>query len=385
MTTSTHSQLFSPVRLKGRELANRAVLAPMTRVSGTAEGHATAAMRDYYRDFAAGGFATLITEGIYTDEAYSQGYLGQPGLANDAQRDSWRPVVEAVHEQGGVFIAQLMHGGAQTQGNRFRDDTAGPSAVAPKGEQLGFYGGQGPYPVPREMSEADIEAVIAGFADAARRAREAGFDGVELHAANGYLLDQFLSTGFNRRSDRWGGSIEGRLALPRAVIRAVRDAVGEDFLVGIRLSQVKVTDPDYRWAGLDEADALLRGVAEEALDYVHLSDIDARAPAFEGTEKSLAALARERVGVPVIANGNLGDPALAEAVLTAGEADLVAVGKLALANRDWPRRVREGLPLTAMDFAMLAPHASLANEAQWRERNGVSATHSDTRETAAPA
>lgn len=376
---SQYPNLFKPGTLSGHSLANRLMLAPMTRTSAEADGRPTERMRDYYRDFARGGFSLLITEGIYTDERFSQGYDYQPGLANLAQQEAWQPIVEAVQAEGAKLVAQLMHGGAQTQGNRFVEDTAAPSAVAPKGEMLGFYGGEGPYPTPHPMSEADIQEAIAGFAAAAQRAQAAGFDGVELHGANGYLIDQFISEYFNHRDDAWGGSIERRLAFPLAVIRAVREAVGGDFLVGMRLSQIKVTDPNYRWAGREEAAKILTTLEVEGLDYLHFSELDARSPAVEGTKKSLSALASELIGIPVIANGELGDPQAAEIMIAQGAADFVAIGKAALANHDWPHRVRDNRPLAAVDFAMLMPRANLSNEDAWREQHDVSATLDVTR------
>lgn len=371
--------LFEPGTLAGHRLANRLVLAPMTRTSAEHDGRPTERMRDYYRDFARGGFSLLITEGIYTDERFSQGYDYQPGLATLSHQAAWQPIVEAVHAEGARFFAQLMHGGAQTQGNRFVEETVAPSAVAPKGEMLGFYGGEGPYPTPRPMSEADIQEAIAGFASTAKRAQAAGFDGVELHGANGYLIDQFISEYFNQRDDAWGGSLERRLAFPVAVIRAVREAVGNDFPVGMRLSQIKVTDPNYRWSGREEAATIVTTLEAEGLDFLHFSELDARSPSIEGTDKSLSALATELTKIPVIANGELGDPQAAAAMLDHGQADFVAIGKAALANHDWPHRVRENQPLTALDFAMLTPRANLSNEDAWREQHDVSATLDVTR------
>jgi 2,4-dienoyl-CoA reductase-like NADH-dependent reductase (Old Yellow Enzyme family) len=183
------ASLFEPVALGPLTLPNRQAVAPMTRVSATADGVPTARMADYYAQFADGGFGLVITEGLYTDEAFAQGYLHQPGLANAAQRDAWRPIVEGMQARGGRVIAQLMHAGALSQGNPYRTGTVGPSAVRPKGTQMTFYRGAGDYAVPAAMTQHDIDAAVAGFAQAAARAREAGFDGVELHGANGYLLD----------------------------------------------------------------------------------------------------------------------------------------------------------------------------------------------------
>ena len=147
--------LFQPLEIGTLHLQNRIAVAPMTRVSADAEGHATAAMAAYYTAFARGGFGLVITEGIYTDHAWSQGYLYQPGLVTSQQRDAWRSVVKRVHDEGGRIFAQLMHAGALSQGNRFRRDTRGPSALRPIGQQMTFYRGEGPYRVPQAMTEAD--------------------------------------------------------------------------------------------------------------------------------------------------------------------------------------------------------------------------------------
>src|SRR5690606_12462388 len=147
----------------------------------------------------------VITEGTYTDAAYAQGYLFQPGIVTVAHREGWKPIVDAVHAEGAKIVLQLMHAGALSQGNPHRDHTAGPSPVQPKGEMLRDYRGSGPWPVPKEMTQEDIAEVIEGFAASAVAAKEAGFDGVEVHGANGYLLDQFLTTYTNLRTDQYGG------------------------------------------------------------------------------------------------------------------------------------------------------------------------------------
>lgn len=366
-------RLLNATRLKGLELNNRAVLSPMTRVSAQADGTPNATMRDYYVDFAKGGFSLLITEGTYPDEAYGQGYDNQPGLANDAQRNGWKSIVDAVHAEGGKIFVQLMHGGAQTQGNRFRDETVAPSAIRPKGEQLGFYGGSGPYPTPREMSEEEIQEAIAGFANAARLAVEAGFDGIELHGANGYLIHEFLSAEFNRREDRWGGDLAARLALPQAIIHAVRETVGNDFIVGMRLSQIMVSDPSLTWEGGEEgARQRFRLLADAGLDFLHVSGQNFRDPAFSDGSQRFVALAREATDIALIVNGGIETGDDAEAALDDG-ADFVAIGKAALANRDWVKRVRHAQEMTPLDFDMLKPMATLDNEIDWREDNYVPA------------
>lgn len=356
----TRTALFEPLNLGPLTLANRLAVAPMTRVSATQSGEATARMAHYYERFAEGGFGLVITEGVYTDERWSQGYFHQPGLANAAQRDAWRSVVERVHAAGARIIAQLMHAGALSQGNRFVGSTRGPSANRPVGQQMGFYRGVGDYPLPQAMSEAEIDQAVAGFAAAALRAREAGFDGVEVHGANGYLLDQFLSEGVNLRSDGYGGTVAKRLRITEEVVRAVRAAVGDDYLIGLRSSQGKVNDFQHKWRGTQEAAEIYTRVGRLPLDYLHTTEFEAWRPAFENGP-SLAALARQHAGLPVLANGSLHDPERAAAMLAVGAADMVTLGRGALAHADWPQRVRSGATLREFDRRILSPLADLAN------------------------
>ncbi|CAB3912950.1 NADH oxidase [Achromobacter aegrifaciens] len=361
--------LFTPLQLeRGLTLANRLAVAPMTRVSATEDGRATPQMADYYAAFAAGGFGLVITEGIYTDRAHAQGYLFQPGLTDDAQRDAWRAVVDRVHAHGGRIVAQLMHAGALSQGNPYRGTTKGPSAVQPKGQQMAFYRGDGPYRTPEAMSDEDIAEAIDGFAQAARRAQEAGFDGVEIHGANGYLLDQFLTTHTNLRTDRYGGNLDNRLRLTLEVIQAVRQATGQRYVVGVRSSQGKVNDFTHKWEG-GEADAaqIYRTLGAQPIDYLHTTEFEAWRPAFGDQGPSLAALARRHVAVPVLANGSLHDPMAANGMMARQEADFVSLGRGALTHSDWPARLRAGAAMESFDRGLLAPIADLANAARHRE------------------
>ncbi|MDS1139017.1 NADH:flavin oxidoreductase [Pusillimonas sp. SM2304] len=351
--------LFTPLRLGALTLPNRLAVAPMTRVSATAQGIPTPRMGDYYSGFAEGGFGLVITEGIYTDEAFSQGYLFQPGLANDPQRDAWKTIVAGVQAQGGRVIAQLMHAGALSQGKPWRAGTIGPSALRPKGQQMRFYRGSGDYAVPQAMTQQDITHAVSGFANAARRAREAGFDGVEIHGANGYLLDQFLSKGINLREDGYGGDVQGRLRLIAEVVHAVRAAVGADFVLGLRVSQSKVNDFQHKWLA-KEAPEIFQRLAVLPLDYLHTTEFQAWMPAF-GQGASLAALAKQHVAMPVLANGSLHDPGQARLLLERGEADFVSLGRGALTHADWPRRARAGAMMQEFDPAILSPIADLAN------------------------
>ncbi|RJT75400.1 NADH:flavin oxidoreductase [Arthrobacter cheniae] len=359
--------LWSPIRIGSTELDNRIALAPMTRISATEDGHATEKMASYYERFAHGGFGLLITEGIYPDTAHSQGYHFQPGIATKEQAQSWVKVVDGVHAAGARIFAQLMHAGAQSQGNRFVNSAVGPSAVAPKGEQLGFYRGEGPYPVPSEITPDQMAQVREGFVTAALHAKEAGFDGVEIHGANGYLLDQFLTDYMNQRTDTYGGSPENRVRFAAEICRDVRAAVGPDMTVGIRISQGKVSDNDHRWSGtVDEARVIFSTLGATGIDYIHTTEYQATEPAFDDSEESLAALAKQYSEVTVIANGKLDDPETAASMLNHGAADVIALGKGALANRNWPHLVRHGLEFRELDPSVFAP---LADVKDWELTN----------------
>jgi 2,4-dienoyl-CoA reductase-like NADH-dependent reductase (Old Yellow Enzyme family) len=352
--------LFTKTAIGTVTLNNRVALAPMTRTSATPEGLATEEMAKYYAKFASGGFGLIITEGAYPDETYSQGYLNQPGIANQAQVDAWRQVTDAVHQEGSHIIVQLMHAGALSQGNIHKNETVAPSAVQPKGEQLDIYGGSGPFPMPREITKDEIKELIHSFAESAKRAVAAGFDGVEIHGANGYILDQFLTDYTNQRTDEYGGSVENRVRLLVEVAKKVREVVGPHIVVGIRIAQSKVNDYDHKWHGGEwDAEVIFKSVAEAGLDYIHVTEYDITRPAFMDGGPTLAELAKKYSKLPVIANGNLEDPDKASALLQLGYADIISLGKGALANHDWPQRIAEGKDLDELYPGLLSPKANI--------------------------
>ena len=359
--------LFQPGSLAGTQFKNRLAVAPMTRVSSLEDGCIGPLMTEYYQSYAAGGFGMIITEGLYTDKAYSQAYYRQPGLTDADQAMSWQPVIRAVKRHGAKIIAQLMHAGGLSQYTQYRDHSAAPSAVQPLGQQMSFYYGDGPYRLPAAMTVADIEAAIEGFTEAAIRAKEVGFDGVELHGANGYLLDQFLTTYTNQRTDEFGGNLENRLRIFQKLILAVRRAVGNEFLLGIRFSQKKVNDSEYCWPeGEAAAEQVFRLVAECGVDFIHTTEPELCGAAFEGSD-SLAALAKRYSGLPVIANGGVQQPEEAAKILVAEQADFVSLGKAALVNPDWPNRVNNAEQVRMFDFAMLSPLANLQHGKEYLE------------------
>jgi len=356
--SASQSVLLRPVLLHGLRLRNRVAVAPMTRVSATGEGMPTERMSSYYAAYARGEFGLIITEGIYPDHQYGQGYLRQPGLVSDEQVNRWRRVTDSVHDEGGLIFAQIMHAGALSQS---LDRTMAPSAVQPKGEKMPEYGGAGRFPVPHEMTRNEIRTAIAGFAATAARAHDAGFDGIEIHGANGYLIDQYITQYTNLRSDEYGGDARGRIRFACEVLKAARARLGEDFPIGIRVSQTKVNDFAYRWTEPD-AYAIFAALKAAGASYLHVAS--------EGRDwwetarltpggSTITELARRVSGLPVIANGGMHNVDTAERVLREGHADLVSLGRGALANPDWPARVRRGDPAERFDPKMIHPSATL--------------------------
>lgn len=343
------------------DLKNRLALAPMTRVSASQSGHATERMARYYERFAHGGFGLIITEGIYTDQSFSQGYFNQPGISDDEQAKAWRTVTGAIHRHGGAVFAQLMHAGALSQGNRFVNHTVAPSAIRPRGEQLAFYHGQGQYPLPKAMTDVEITGAIDGFAKAAHRAVSvAGFDGIEIHAANGYLLDQFLTDYTNQRNDSWGGDIKARMGLTLAVVDAVKRAVGHSVPVGVRISQGKVNDFTHKWPEGESAAQIIFGALSEAgVDFIHVTEHKSWESAFNsGTDSLVSMASRFAPNVALIANGGINDNETLERVFDQG-ADFVALGKAALSNPNFPKRLLKKREIATFNPALLGPIANI--------------------------
>ena len=367
--TERYPTLFSPGRLGPLALANRTIVAPLTRASATVDGLVTDQMRDYYGDFARGGWGLVETEATYIDLKYSQGYDYQPGIANDAQAESWRKVVEAAHAAGTPIMMQIFHCGAINQGNNWVEGSISASAVQPVGTQIDRYrGGKGPFQMPREITRDEMAEVVESYAEAARRAVELGFDAIEVHGANGYLPDQFLTVHTNLRNDEYGGAIENRVRYHCDVMRAVR-AAAPDTAVGVRISQTKVNDFTYEWpGGADDARVIFSALAQTGIDFIHCSAHLGVTPIF-GTTRSLSGLARDFSGLPVITNGKLQDPAVAEQALIDTEGDFVTVGKGALADPAWAAKVRAGTAPIAFDPGMITPLATLDNYYDWLAAN----------------
>ena len=376
--------LFSPGRLGRQALRNRAIVSPLTRASATEDGIVTDQMRDYYAEYARGGWGLVMTEAVYIDLKYSQGYKYQPGIGSDRQQESWRKVVDAIHAEGSPAFMQIFHGGAINQGNNWVEGSIAPSVYTPKGKQIDRYRGSGTvFQTPREITRDEMAEVVASYAAAARRAAELGFDGIEVHGANGYLPDQFLTVHTNLRTDEYNGPVENRIRFHCEVMRAVRAAV-PDRPVGVRISQTKVNDFDYVWPG-GEADAkvIFSALAKTGIDFIDISAHLGVTPVF-GCADSLSGLAKKYSGLPVIANGKLQDPAVAEAALTGGQGDFCCIGKGALADPHWAAKIERGEAPIAFDPGMITPYATLDNYYGWRKANpsGVSTVKAVARDRA---
>ncbi|MFE2939854.1 alkene reductase [Streptomyces sp. NPDC059255] len=332
---------FDPIDLSGTQLANRVALAPMTRSRAFGPGNSpTDSTVEYYRQRASAGL--LITEAIQPS-VLGQGYPDTPGLHSPEQVATWRRVTDAVHAAGGRIFAQLMHGGRIGHPDLYPDGLVpvGASPVAAPG-RIYLHTGPAEYVVPRELTSDEIRATVTDFATAARNAIEAGFDGVEVHGANGYLIHQFLAPNTNLRTDEWGGSVEGRIRFAVEVTRAVTAEIGAA-RTGIRLS------PAIGLLGLEEPDpeptytALVAELDRLGLAYLSL---------IENTREFARTVRKLYSGTLILtAATENGTSAEELKLIEDGTADLITFGRLFLANPDLPARLRAGGPYNAPDRA----------------------------------
>lgn len=344
--TKQSLMLLMPASLGPTTLPNRMVMAPMTR-NRAGEGLVpTEMMATYYRQRASAGL--IVTEATQVSPQ-GVGYPGTPGIHTDAQVEGWKRVTAAVHEQGGRIFLQLWHVGRISHPSLQPGGAlpVAPSAIAPEGRALTYEGPQ-PFVTPRALELEEIPGVVRQFADGARRALAAGFDGVEIHGANGYLIDQFLRDGTNHRTDAYGGSIQSRARFLLEVTEAVIQVWGAD-RVGVRLSPLSpfnsMSDSDPE-ATFDDAAGEL---GKLGIAYLHLAGlVGAEAP--ESREYRMAQRLGERFGGTLMLNGGLTRES-GEAVVASGLADLVSFGSLFLANPDLPERFAESAPLNAPDRA----------------------------------
>lgn len=335
--------LFTPVALGAIELANRIVMAPMTRDRAGPGDVPTALMVEYYAQRASAGL--IVTEGAQPS-AVGKGYWRTPGIHSAEQIEGWRAVADAVHARGGRIVMQLMHcGRVVVPANRgFDADVIAPSAIACPAPVPGPDGVPVPTATPREITFEEMPALLEEYAQAARNAIAAGLDGVELHCASGYLINQFLNPASNQRTDEYGGSAENRIRFPIAVLRALADAIGAD-RVGFRIS------PGNPYNGMDPSDpAATFGPFVKAADALGLAFchvVDMGLP-----DLDTLALLRANFSGPIIANNNLKADS-ARALLDAGQAEAVSFGRAYIANPDLVERIAAGAPLAKPDFSLL--------------------------------
>ncbi|GAA1880381.1 alkene reductase [Lapillicoccus jejuensis] len=337
-TPEQQSPALQPATVGAWTLPQRFVMAPLTRNRAGEGGVPTELNVEYYRQRATAGL--IITEGTQPS-AVGQGYLDTPGIHSDEQVRGWRAVTDAVHAEGGRIVVQLMHAGRIAHpDNKNGLESVAPSAIAAPGQMV-TADGQKDHPTPRALDTDEIPGIVEDFVHASRQAIAAGFDGVEIHAANGYLLHQFLAPSSNTRTDAYGGSPQNRARLTVEVTRAVADAIGAE-RVGIRIS------PAHNIQGVLEEDAadvvatyeaVVEGIAPLGLAYLSI---------LADPRSDLVRDLRKRFAGPVVLNSGFSSVTQlsdVEQILDEDLGDLVAVGREFLANPDLARRWREGLPL----------------------------------------
>ena len=337
--------LFDPITLGAIEAPNRIFMAPLTRARSTADHVPTPVMVDYYRQRASAGLIISEATGI---SQQGLGWPYAPGLWNAEQVAAWRPVTAAVHQAGGRIAAQLWHMGQLVHPDFLggQQPVAASATTAPDAAHT--YDGKKPYHQARALRLDEMPALLDDYRRAARHALEAGFDGVQIHAANGYLIDEFLRDGTNHRTDAYGGPVENRVRLLREVVQAAAETVGAD-RTGVRLS------PNGAIQGCNDSDpALLFVAAAEVLQEAGVAYLEMREPGEGGTfgkpdHPPIAPAMRRVFTGPMILNSDY-DQAGAAAAVAAGKADAIAFGRPFIANPDLPWRLANGVPL-AKDVA----------------------------------
>lgn len=339
--------LFTPFSYKSLNLPNRIAMSPMTR-NFSPDGVPDEAVARYYRRRAEAGAGLIISEGTVVERRSAKNAPNIPHFYGDAALEGWRSVLHEVRKAGGRMAPQLWHIGSLPDiMSDWRPDAPleSPSGLRAPGEPEGV-----------ALSDEDIADIIATFARSAAAARELGFDAVELHGAHGYLIDQFFWRATNLRDDTFGGAtLKERARFGAEILKAVRDAVGPDFVVMLRISQFKIQDFSVKLAETPrELEAWLAPLAEAGADIFHCSQRRFWEPEFSGSELNLAGWAKKVTGQPTITVGSVGlsgdflsgsaEPASLDELrrrLEAEEFDLVAVGRAMLGDAEWVRKVRE--------------------------------------------
>lgn len=344
----SQNKLFNPIQIGATELSHRVVMAPLTRMRTVTDSIPNDLMAEYYSQRATEG-GLIIAEATLVS-ANGQGYYGAPGIYTDAQAEGWKKVVNAVHEKGGKIFLQLWHGGRQSHVDLQPDGglPLGPSVI-PHDDVVYTPNGWVPATLNREATITDIKAIVDDFRSGAERALAAGFDGVELHGANGYLIDQFLQDGSNQRTDEYGGTIEKRSRLLLEVTEAIVSVFGAD-CVGVRVG------PSGTFGSMHDSDpiALFGYVAEQlnryGLAYLHIIEprINGSYEVAEGLEPVASKHLRTIFNGNIISAGGF-QPENAEDIIDNGNADLVAFGRYFISNPDLVKRIKDHLPLNAYD------------------------------------
>lgn len=353
--------LFTPLQLGPYTLRNRIVLPPLTRSRSTQPGNiANELMAEYYQQRSSAGF--MVSEGTQI-EPRGQGYAWTPGIHSTEQIAGWQKVTRAVHDAGGVIFAQLWHVGRvshtalQPEGQAPVAPSAIPASQVKVFIETAPGSGMLSEPsMPRELTTAEVRELVQYYAQAARNALQAGFDGVELHCANGYLVNQFISAHSNQRSDEYGGSLDNRLRFLREITQAVAEVVGPQRL-GVRFAPLfSSTDEERVYLGLVEDDpqatylAAIRYLEELGIAYLSLAEAD-----WEGAEElpeSFRWAVRRAFSGRILYAGRYDAPRAAAAI-EAGWADLIGFGRSFIANPDLPTRIANGWPLNALDSASM--------------------------------
>ncbi len=328
--------LTSPAQIGNMQLANRMVMAPMVTNYAYADGSVTDRLRAYHAERARGGVGLIIVEASYVHPS-GKGFRNEVGIYSDRLIPGLRSLVDAVHTHGAKVAIQLYHGGRQTKSSVTGQPIVAPSPIPDPTEPE----------TPKELTRDEIGELVRAFGEAARRAKAAGFDAVEVHGAHGYLINEFLSPFSNKRTDEYGGPLEHRMRFPLEVVRAVRRAVGPDYPVIYRMSADEKVPGGLR---LDETKAVARRLEEEGVDALHVSAGVYASAAWiiqpmalpRACLADLAQGIKSVVKIPVIAVGRFNDPEVAETALAEGKADLIAFGRELLTDPDMPRKAMEG-------------------------------------------
>ena len=336
---SSIDPLFEPIRLGALELKNRILMAPLTRGRSSLDGVPEDLKIDYYRQRAGAGLIISEATGI---NRVGLGWPTAPGLWSDAQVEGWKPVTAAVHEDGGLIVAQLWHMGRLAHEATTGIQPVSASAITAKGEAH-TPEGKKPYPEPRAMTLDDIKTTVEDYVRAARNAIEAGFDGVQVHGANGYLIDQFLKPNTNHRDDDYGGSVENRVRFLMEVMTAVTGEIGAD-RTSLRLSPNGMVQDSYDPRPERVFGEAARQLSELGIGFLELRESKPDSSFVQSDDPPMGPLIRVLFDGPLVLNEDY-SPESAAATIEAGKADAIAFGRPYISNPDLTDRIRNGYPL----------------------------------------